>query len=141
MTKRTLWIFALLISVFSKGTAFAENQPDVEGAKAAAVKWLSLIDKKKYDESWKGAAEFFRKSVPMQSWSTQVKMVRSQVGALESRTFESASYKTSLPGVPDGQYVVIRYKAKFKSKGDAIETVTPMMEKDGSWKVSGYFIQ
>ena len=29
----------------------------------------------------------------------------------------------------------------FKKKDSAIETVTPMAEKDGGWRVSGYFIK
>jgi hypothetical protein len=29
----------------------------------------------------------------------------------------------------------------FAEKKSAIETVTPMMEKDGQWRVSGYFIR
>jgi hypothetical protein len=37
--------------------------------------------------------------------------------------------------------VVIQYETQFKNKKAALETVTPMREKDGSWKVSGYFIR
>ncbi|MDL1980609.1 MAG: DUF4019 domain-containing protein [Deltaproteobacteria bacterium] len=29
----------------------------------------------------------------------------------------------------------------MQKKKSAIETVTPMMEKDGQWRVSGYFIR
>jgi len=37
--------------------------------------------------------------------------------------------------------VVIRYDASFANKKSAIETVTPMLDKDGQWRVSGYFIK
>ena len=40
-----------------------------------------------------------------------------------------------------GKYVVIQYTTRFANKADATETVTPMRETDGSWKVSGYFIK
>jgi hypothetical protein len=50
-------------------------------------------------------------------------------------------YKTSLPGAPDGDYVVIQFVTSFGNKKSAIETVTPMLEKDGSWRVSGYYIR
>jgi hypothetical protein len=46
----------------------------------------------------------------------------------------------TLPGAPDGEYVVIQYATRFEHKPSIIETVTPMLDKDGSWKVSGYFI-
>jgi len=36
---------------------------------------------------------------------------------------------------------VIQYETRFENKASAIETVTPMKQKDGSWKVSGYFIR
>jgi len=44
-------------------------------------------------------------------------------------------------GVPDGEYVVIRFETSFENKKSAIETVTPMLDQDGKWRVSGYFIK
>jgi len=37
--------------------------------------------------------------------------------------------------------VVIQYDTQFENKKSAMETVTPHLEKDGSWKVSGYYIR
>jgi len=45
------------------------------------------------------------------------------------------------PLPPDGEYVVIQFKTSFENKKAAIETITPMLDKDGKWKVSGYFIK
>ena len=50
-------------------------------------------------------------------------------------------YKTSVPGAPDGEYVVIQFQTIFEHKASAIETVTPSKEKDGAWRVSGYYIK
>ena len=58
-----------------------------------------------------------------------------------SRELLSAQHMTSLPGAPDGDYVVIQFKTSFANKKSAVETVTPMLEKDGVWRVSGYFIK
>jgi hypothetical protein len=58
-----------------------------------------------------------------------------------SRKVKSKSYKTSLPGAPDGEYVVIEFETSFEHKKSSIETVTPMVEKDGNWRVSGYYIK
>src|SRR6187402_2269643 len=30
---------------------------------------------------------------------------------------------------------------QFANKASAVETVTPMRDKDGSWKVSGYYVK
>jgi hypothetical protein len=46
-----------------------------------------------------------------------------------------------LPGAPDGEYVVIQFETSFENKKSAIETVTPMIEINGGWRVSGYFIK
>jgi hypothetical protein len=54
---------------------------------------------------------------------------------------KSATYTKSLPGAPDGEYVVIQYDTGFEHKQSAVETVTPMLDKDGKWRVSGYFIR
>jgi hypothetical protein len=37
--------------------------------------------------------------------------------------------------------VVIQYDTVFKNKAAAVETIAPMLEKDGAWRVSGYFIK
>jgi hypothetical protein len=60
---------------------------------------------------------------------------------LISRKLKSKKYTTSLPGAPDGKYVVIQYETSFEHKKSAIETVTPMLDKDGKWRVSGYYIK
>jgi hypothetical protein len=36
---------------------------------------------------------------------------------------------------------VVKFDTVFEKKAAAVETVTPMMELDGTWHVSGYFIQ
>ena len=60
---------------------------------------------------------------------------------LVSRKLKSTQFATSLPGAPDGEYVVIQFEASFGNKRASVETVTPMLEKDGQWRVSGYFIK
>jgi len=58
------------------------------------------------------------------------------------RAVKSKTYQTSLPGAPDGEYVVIQFETLFEKKKDrAIETVTPVMDTDGKWRVSGYYIK
>jgi Protein of unknown function (DUF4019) len=63
------------------------------------------------------------------------------MGKLVSRKVKSASYTTFLPGAPDGEYVVIEFNTSFGNKKSGIETVTPKMDKDGTWRVSGYYIK
>jgi hypothetical protein len=66
---------------------------------------------------------------------------RKPLGQLITRTLKSKTYATSLPGAPDGEYVVIQYATTFENKKSAIETITPMLDEDGKWRVSGYYIK
>ena len=77
----------------------------------------------------------------MDEWEQQVGGVRDPLGAVVSRKLKDAHYTTTLPGAPDGEYVVLEYNTSFAHKKSAIETVTPMLDKDGDWRVSGYFIK
>jgi hypothetical protein len=46
-----------------------------------------------------------------------------------------------LPGAPDGEYVVFQFLSSFENKKTAIERVIPMLDKDGIWRVSGYYLE
>ena len=107
----------------------------------AAEQWLALIDMKEYGLSWENAAELFKKAVTKAQWEKSIKAVRPAMGELISRNVKSATYANSLPGAPDGEYVVIQFSTKFTNKKSAIETVTPMKDLDGKWRVSGYYIK
>lgn len=61
--------------------------------------------------------------------------------AMKARKVKSATFTRTLPGAPDGEYVVIQFESQFENKAAAIETVTPMRDKDGAWRVSGYYIR
>ncbi|MDJ0589504.1 MAG: DUF4019 domain-containing protein [Pleurocapsa sp. MO_226.B13] len=67
--------------------------------------------------------------------------VRNPLGQTVSRSLKSKQYHTSLPGVPDGEYVVIQFNTSFEHKKSAVETVTPMKDPDGKWRVCGYYIK
>jgi len=66
---------------------------------------------------------------------------REPLGKMISRRPKSATYTRTLPGAPDGEYVVVQYETSFEHKQSAIETVTPLLDHDGNWRVSGYFIK
>ncbi|RJQ70308.1 MAG: DUF4019 domain-containing protein [Desulfobacteraceae bacterium] len=133
--------YIVLLCVLLASVSFVKADSETEKAAISeAVKWLAGIDEGQYEESWKGAAEFFRNAVKKGQWVRSLQAVRKPLGNLISRELKNSAYKTSLPGAPDGQYVVIQFETSFENKKSAIETVTPMMDKDGNWRVSGYYI-
>ena len=128
----------MIATVFSGMAAEPEKE---KVAAAAAEKWVALVDGGKYAESWKAAAAYFKNAVKQEQWEQAAQAVRKPLGKLVSRKVKTSTYKTELPGAPDGEYVVVTFETAFENKKTATETVTPMMDKDGTWRVSGYFIK
>jgi predicted SnoaL-like aldol condensation-catalyzing enzyme len=120
----------------------AEKHDEAEKqALAAAESWLALVDDGKYAEGWDVAAICLKNAVSKDDFEKSMKAARKPLGKLKSREVKSKDYRKSLPGAPDGEYVVIQFKTSFENKKEAIETITPMLDKGGKWKVSGYFIK
>lgn len=119
----------------------AASSEAVSAATSAAESWLKLVDDAQYDASWTNAASAFRRAVSTEAWAKAAGNVRGQLGKLLTRKLASAHYTTSVPGAPDGKYVIIQYDASFEKKASAVETVTPMQDPDGAWRVAGYFIK
>jgi len=109
-------------------------------AHKAATAWLQLVDQQQYRDSWEQAATLFRKQVDASTWTQQMTAVRQPMGDVGSRILLGATYTTSLPGAPDGEYVVIQFKTVFTHKKDSIETLTPMLD-NGHWRVAGYYVR
>jgi hypothetical protein len=131
-----LLVITLLMTA---GVANAESAESA--AQSAALAWLRLVDSGNYAQSWSAASSVFKHRVSEAQWRTAAANVRTPLGPLKSRKVQSVTAKTSLPGAPDGQYVVIQFASSFEHKAAAVETVTPMKDKDGNWHVSGYYIK
>ena len=100
-----------------------------------------MVDNRRYVESWNEAAQDFKSAISKDQWEKAIQAARKPLGKNLSRELISKSYHTSLPGAPDGKYVVLQFKTSFENKKSATETITPVMDKDGKWRVSGYYIK
>jgi Protein of unknown function (DUF4019) len=140
MTHRVACLFVMAL-IFAPIAALAQNASKEKAAVAAAEKWLGLVDQGKYAQSWKEAATYFRDRVTEKKWEQMSHSVREPLGELVSRKLENQKYETSLPSAPDGQYVVMQFDTSFANKKAAVETVTTVMDKDGKWRVVGYYIR
>ncbi|MFZ5905903.1 MAG: DUF4019 domain-containing protein [Nitrospirota bacterium] len=140
MSRKKGIVGVLIAVLLLSGICIAGDAKEERAVKAADA-WLKLVDHGKYRESWKTAAQYFQDAVTRAQWEQAVIPVRKPLGKVLKRTMKSKEYRTTLPGAPDGEYVVIQYTTSFENKHTAIETVTPMLDKDGSWRVSGYYIK
>ncbi len=113
----------------------------VSAAVAAARSWLKLIDDAAYAQGWAQSAGSLKQRVAEQQFQASLRSARGPLGKVLSREVLKATYTTRVPGAPDGQYVVIQFQSSFEHKASAVETITPALEDDGQWCVSGYYIR
>jgi hypothetical protein len=134
---------ALLIlgsSLWASAPGRAEGEA-LEKAVAAAEAWLQHVDRGELDKSWETAAVLFRQTVPRETWIEKVTAARAPLGKRVWRKVILTKYETQLPAAPPGEYVVIQFKTVFEEAAYTVETVTPMKDPDGEWRVSGYYIK
>lgn len=129
----------LLLSALA-ASAFAQAD-DTTAAQAASSAWLSTLDGGDMGATWNTASSMFKSAVTAEAWARAARSVRAPLGSVRSRRSRSATFSRSLPGAPDGQYVVIQYETVFEHKAEGVETVTLALEPDHRWKVAGYFIK
>jgi len=133
-------ILTMLCNLVLTGVLQA-NEVAEKAAITGSMAWLSLVDEGNYAESWNQAAGLFKNTVTKEQWLNSMQAFRVPLGKIVARKLKSKQYTKTLPGAPDGEYVVIQYETTFENKKSAVETVTPMLDKDGKWRVSGYYIQ
>jgi hypothetical protein len=149
------YLFALAATALAAGCASTDASkkteasarpvldPAVEAATAVAGQWLAEVDRGDLSGSWEHIASASQQMVPKVAWIDSVMKVREPLGQ-PSRKLAGATFTRSIPGAPDGEYVIVQYTTHFdKLPKDqvGVETVTPMRDKDGNWRVSGYYIK
>jgi hypothetical protein len=132
--------FVVLVCVtLMLGCSHRDTRP-VE-VQAADAKWLALVDSDQYKQSWEDASPVFQAFVSEAKWEGAMDAAKPPLGKTLSRKFQKATPTRTIPGVPDGTYLVVEYESKFENKFIATETVITSLDKDGVWRVAGYFIR
>ncbi|WP_348708157.1 DUF4019 domain-containing protein [uncultured Pseudoalteromonas sp.] len=125
----------LLITFLSCFCAKAEELEVINRAKS----WLVLIDNGQYQQSWQQTDSLFKQAMPQSNWSNVLKQVRVPLGKVILRKNLSLMKYDSLPGTPDGEYVIIQFQSQFMNKEQAVETIS-LSKNSGQWQPLGYFI-
>ena len=139
--RQILWVFSVLMALTHTSMAFADEAGRFKKAQTAAHTWLLGVDQGDYPKSWLEAAQPFKKAVTSAQWQTALTEARAPLGAVISRQPVLVQYKPPVPNAPTDEYVMIQYQTRFANRVTAIETVAPIRETDGLWRVSGYFVQ
>lgn len=139
--KTVLLLFTILCLAAFPALAQENLAPKQQAAISAAENFLALVDSGQYQASWEGASTLFKSQVSKETWVAQISRIRPTFGSVIQRKLKSAQNMTSAPGAPDGDYVLIMFQSSFEQKQNATETITPSLDPDGQWRVSGYFIR
>lgn len=139
MKIRALVCVSVVAAVLAAPARAADTAEDL--AQRAAESWLKLTDAGEAGPSWDQAAKLFKGAVTKEQWTQALAGVRPPLGKVISRKVTSRQYSEKVAGAPDGKYVTIQYETVFEHKASAVETITPMLDPDGVWRVSGYFIR
>ncbi|WP_126174173.1 helix-turn-helix domain-containing protein [Altericroceibacterium xinjiangense] len=150
-----MFIMSLVIAAVALSSAFHGNTtPDAAGSirvsavadasasasLSSAREWVSLLDRERWEETWRTAAALFKSQITASQWASTVQSVRQPLGPVSSRTFQSVTKANSLPGAPAGEYEILQFQTDFARKSGAIETVILARDPSG-WRVAGYFIR
>ena len=141
MKKNVILVIVASIITLTLTTPIKAEDTKEQAAIQTAENWLSIIDTEQYDDSWENGAIFLKNEVSKDQWVSSMNKYRKPLGKMEERQFKSSQYMTDIPDAPDGEYVVIQFDTVFENKKEAIETITPMLDPDGKWRVAGYFIK
>lgn len=134
-----IFLVALAMTISTVLGCSSELDPNQKNAAIdAAQKWLMKVDAKAYEESWQASAEFLRTSISKDQWVKAMEEIRTPLGNQVSRQVTRVEYRTMLPKALKGQYVIIKFDTSFSGRASANESVTQMLEDDGSWRVGGY---
>lgn len=138
--RQTIPAILAIMLLFPAAVPAQTLEPGKPGV-TAAMKWLPLVDEGKYAESWSAAAAHFRGAITQARWQESVTGVRKPLGKVISRAVKTRTPQATLPGAPAGEYVIVTFDTSFEKRKATVETVTAVKEKDGVWRICGYYIQ
>ena len=137
----SLTLALLFVAFPTQGRAQAtDTAAAIAEAETAALSWLDMLDAGDFGQSWDSAAAAFKSAVTKAQWEQAARSARAPFEPLGARTVRSAAFHTDLPNAPPGRYVVLQFETAARDGQTVIETVTPMQDPDGRWRVSGYYI-
>lgn len=134
------FLFAVLaLAIAASLPSHAQDARATESQRVAR-EWLALADKQDGAGTWTQAGPKFQAAMTQEQWTRALKDARGPFGAALQRAVLKSEFGKSIPGQPDGEYMLLQFRTSFEKKESARETVT-LERVDGKWRVIGYFIR
>ena len=117
-------------------TAAESPDPASQAPIDAARSFLALVDAQDWSRSYAATAQNFRKVNSEALWAQASQQVYPPLGALHDRKLAGADF---VPTPPDGSWIV-KFRSSFAKRPNAVETLS-LVRDDGTWKVTGIFVE
>ena len=142
------FILAFVLAACAGVVAAQTMMPAQREALNAAERWLVPVDSQRYGDAWAMASESFKVKVSRDAFQDGIAKIRKDYGKVVKRSGEKMAFRGDVPA-PDqgnaqpkvGAEVAILFDATFAGNKQAQEEVTMVLEKDGIWRVAGYYIK
>src|SRR5260221_4840964 len=106
----------LLSGCASHSASRAEKRADESDARAAASRWLQLLDDGDYAEAFEFEAQDFRMYRTQSQFVRLMQARRAPFGKTIDRKFIGAAHVERLVGAPEGNYESMLFKTNFERK-------------------------
>lgn len=117
------------------------GSPYQEPADRAAEAWLKSVDAGNYSDCWDQGATILQAGVTNGAFVKSMETFRLPLGDMLSRELTGTQGAEQVQGVPDGEYVLLKYRTRFTNQDAADETVMMSLGVDGHWRPACYFVQ
>ena len=132
-------LLILLTSLVSFGCALSSERRTVPAEVESAIGTVSDdIAAERYEKVYAEAADLFRQDATLEQAISTFKTLRTKLGAVESRTLQSAVEQQNSSGPLKGRVYIVTYRTKFHN-GEGMETFT-LVERNHNWLLARYFV-
>lgn len=114
-----------------------EKRDREKESRAAALRWLELVDAGNYAQAYEEEPARLRASTTDAQFVRSMEGRRAPFGRVLSRKFIGAAFTRKLTGSPDGRYESILFRTSFEHKAVAAERVILTYESS-QWRVVDY---
>lgn len=140
MKRTTMLLFGVIVTLIS-GCSGGKNVEQITAATAAAEKWLAVVDQGRYEDTWDEGSSSFKLVMSKEKWAEVLRVSLEPLGKITARKLSAKQYTTTVPEMPEGEYVLLEYAATCENSTEKQEVLTVQKEADGTWRVASYYIK
>ena len=130
---------SILLALLLVACDSAETTLHEEAARNTAEQWLAKADAGDHAGNWAMTTPEFQVQIRKEDWVARQETFYQQLGRPTRRELLAAKYTASVPGTPEGEYVLIQYRRDARAGGPVLETLT--MKRSGEkWQTAGYWV-